>query len=124
MAQQFMAQHPIDLDDDDEFLPVTQPAQPPQIATAFPMVAQHTLLPVAMTGRRRSRSPSMQIEGRLQPRLRAIPGADPGPVTERGRAWIPAQAVPAMEAPRAPSAFRTRHPSFAMSDSSVPPVAP
>ena len=105
MSQQVIAQHPIDLDDDDELLPVAQSAQPPQIATAFPMVAQHTLLPVAMTGRRRSRSPSMQIEGRLQPRLRAIPGADPGPVTERGRAWVPAQAVPAMEAPRAPSAF-------------------
>ena len=129
MSQQAVMQPPIDLDDEDEFLPVVHPpthqsAQPPQTATAFSMVAQQTLLPVATSGRRRSRSPSMQSETRPHPRLRMVPRVDPGPAAERGRAWIPAPVTPTGEVPRVHSSFRTRHPSFNMSEAShsIPPT--
>ena len=70
MIQFAALQHVIDLDvdSDTELRPVPPPAQP---ATAMTMVAQQSLLLVAMTGRRKSRSPSMQHEGRTIPRTRA-----------------------------------------------------
>ena len=119
MAQQFQ-QTAIDLDaDGDSLIVVTAPAAP--TATEITMVAQQTLLPIAMSGlpiamsgRRRSRSPATQSVTR------------PPPMTERGRGWIRAPGDPIADAPRDPSAFHARHPSFAISDAaqSLPPATP
>ena len=112
MAQQLVALSAVDLDadslSDSELPPFAPPPRPPEAhpqpstqpgnAIAFTMVAQQTLLPVANTGRRRSRSPSSTIEGRPNPRLRGIQRADPGPTIERGRAWIPAPSAAAATA--------------------------
>ena len=110
MAQHMGAAQAIDLDDsfsDTELLPVappplqvvrqSQPSTQPGTASAFAMVAQQTLLPVANTGRRRLRSPSCIIEGHPNPR-RAIPRADPGSAAERGRTWVPAPTTAAAAA--------------------------
>ena len=93
-------QVPIDLDSDGD-----APAFVP-IATATTMVAQHTLLPVAMMGR------PLRPDGRARS---CSPYGHP-PETERGRGWIRAPEL---------SPFHARHPSFAMSEASqsIPPAA-
>ena len=107
-AAQQRLQPVIDLDADSE-IPAVVTAPP--TATEMTMVAQQTLLPVATSGRRRSRSPTAQSASR------------PLPTTERGRGWIRTPGDPITGAARD---FYSRHPSFAVSDAaqSIPPAPP